>query len=690
MPTDQIVFPSYVQSGMILQQKTAFKLRGQATAGITIDLVIERHPAAGEKKASQHKPYGQIHQDSTVCDGEGAFIFEIPPFMASFSSLSMTVRAVAAQNSEQKAYIRAPGKPRPLPDIVVIDDILIGEVWVSGGQDNMVLPLTAADKGDYRNLLDQNDLVRFFLQNENGKEDTAGYSYEEAKEISDGRWTRAGRIIDLRKISAVAAWFAYDLNRRLRVPVGIVSTEVAGSLIHNWIDRKTLLSSDECVKHIKRIGLYRDEESWETEGDHARYQPAVFYNHKIAPLRGLPCRGFLWYQGESDVAFPAYYREAIKLLLKSWQNVFTPVTGQTFNLIYTQLAPYYYASLRADALPKFNLMLAELRKDLPIPASLIAIQDLSLQYEQLPDDWKHPLHPQVKRPVGERMASTALGMVYQQKAPPTSPELNEVKQVGNKLMLTFHHTFSNLRLRGQETALRGFSIAGEDKKFYPAKARLLYGVQAMLWHPDLAKPLYAQYAMSELNTDANLISDDNMTVVPFTTVKEGPVMPENQQMLDLDQLTFWAYPPSKKKDPLPDQAAMLSYFRATKDAKVQYRIEMANHIEGEASVSVDYEADSPTLRVLWQDRRYPSLRPKLQLKDYKRLTIMAFNLDSRVKAIRLCGHGDWQNIEAKLSWQTLSFPIDDSLDDNEFYFELEDRKRAGKILFDQIVLWRNN
>ena len=686
MAKDQIRFPSYIRSGMILQQECEFHLRGVAVPEVTVDIELERHPAEGESRAFAGHQFGVIHRDSTVCDKEGKFSFTLPALKHSFSPMSITVRCVPKANSEEKAYIRAPGRPRPLPELVVLDDILVGEVWVSGGQDNMVLPLAVADQGEYRSLLDKNDAVRFFLQDEEGKKEDEDYSYQAIERISNGRWTRAGQVIDLRQISAVAAWFAYDLNRRYRVPVGIVSTEANASLIHSWIDKDTLETSDVCKKHLLRIGLDRNEETWETGGDRARFQPAVFYNHKIAGLKDLTCRGFLWYQGESDVAFPDYYKEALPLMLKSWMKVFKTPKNDLPYFIYTQLAPYFYQSLKADALPKFNLMLSKLRLDLGVPSALIATHDLPLDFDKLPEDWKHPLHPQVKRPIGERMATSALGMVYRQKAPPSSPEVKQVKTVSNKLMLTFEHTFSNLRLRAQETVLRGFSIAGEDMCFHAANARLLYGIQVMLWHPDIKDPKYVQYAMRELNGDANLISEDNMSVLPFTTAPDGPVILFDPAQLNLDHLTIWAYPQLESKDPLPEQAAALSLYRAEKGVDVRYRLETANHLEGEAATAVRYKSDSPVFKILFLDTRYPSLRPKLKLSDYKRLTIRAFNMDAREKALALCGKGEFITLEAKLAWQTLSFAITKEMDGEEFFFICKDTHREGEIVFDQIEL----
>lgn len=690
MSTEQIILPSYVQSGMVLQQKVPFLLEGISTPGMTLDFELQRRPPEGDSKGFHGRQLGVIHRDSTVCDDQGRFAFRLPMLETSFSPLSITIRAIMPDDHEPQAYIRAPGKPRPLPDIVVLDDILVGEVWVSGGQDNMVLPLTAADQGNHRQLLDENDYVRFFLQNEEGKEDDESYSYTPREYLSGGRWTRAGRIIDLRKVSAVAAWFAHELNRRLRVPVGIISTEVNASLIHSWIKRETLEKSPICQNHLKRIGLDRNEESWLSLDEDARFQPSVFYNHKIAALKGLTCRGYLWYQGESDVAFPAYYREALPLMIESWKEIFVHPKGDEPAFIYTQLAPYFYASLKPDALPRFNLMLSEIRTNLNVPAALIAIHDLPLAYDKLPEDWKHPLHPQVKRPIGERMAAAALGMVYQQKAPPTSPELKQIKTVGDKLMLTFDHTFSNLRLRGQETSLRSFSIAGEDLHFQPAQARLLYGVQVMLWHPDIKKPVYAQYAMNELNHEANLVTDDSMAVLPFTTAPKGPHILPDMSILSQDSLTLWAYPQTEQYEPLPEQASMLSRYRATADAKVHYRLETANYLEGEAATAVSYQADTPSFKILIKDQRYPSLRPGLHLKSYKRLTLRVFNLDAWTKELRLSGQGEWVMIEPRLAWQELSFEIDESFEDQGFFFVLKDKRRSGELIFDQMHLWRNN
>ncbi|NJP39917.1 sialate O-acetylesterase [Oscillospiraceae bacterium HV4-5-C5C] len=684
-----IVLPSYIASDMILQQNSDLPVVGLAAPNQTVDLTLERFPAPGHLAPRLSRQFGVIHRDSQVTDERGHFRFTLPPQKGGFERYILTIStAERRKGSVPEPYVRAPGMPKPLPDMKVFDNILFGEVWISAGQDNMAMPLAFADEGQYRSVLDQNDTIRFLVQAEEGVESGQPFSYQPLEQASGARWTKPGQILDLRRISAVAAHFALRLQERLTVPVGIVSTESSGSLLHNWIDRRRLYAMPDAVNHLRKIKMYRTEADWEPTGPKARYQPFVFYNHKIAPLTGLVCRGVLWYQGESDVAFPDYYAATFPALLKSWSRVFKAAEGSKLNLIYCQLAPYFYQTLKPAALSRFNLMLAALRKTLPWPSALVSLYDISPEYHNLPDSWRHPLHPASKAPLGQRMAELSLGLCYGQSSPATSPHLSQARIVGNKFMLNFETGQQNLTIRKGDKRLKGFSLAGSDGIFRPAQARILFGVQVMVWHDDISHPCSCAYAAYDLNLDCNLVTENELPVQPFSTNGRLPLNQVWAPLLSLDTLKIWAFTGNEVR-PLPDQAGFQELLYAPASSGCRFQLDQEHFRDEVATLRIDYRSDSMRFTLL-QVNKLNSLQPPLDMTIYRWLTVYVFNPDDREKALSLSPELAETVIEARLNWQKLSLPIPASLKTVQGFPQLvlQDKLRTGTLLISQIQLWR--
>ena len=687
MPDVALTLPSYLRTGMVLQQQTAVRILGLATPRAAIELQLERHPAPDQTVSSLDRRFGLIHRDTTEASRQGHFEFILPPLQASYCRYTLTLSTLTGEDNAREAakpYVRAPGMPLPLPDLVVIDDILVGEVWVSGGQDNMVLPLGVADRGQHRQLLDDNDHIRFLLQDEEGLGGDGQYQPTPRERLMSPRWTRAGRILDLRQVSAAAAHFAHHLQQSLDVPVGIVSTEVSGSLLHSWIDYDRLAGNETARRHLKRIRLWRDAESWEPEGRQARFQPAVFFNQKVAPLRGLSCRGLLWYQGESDVAFPDYYAELLPRMLESWLTILRPVDDSLMHFVYCQLAPYCYPTLSPEALPRFNAMLARIRAELPVEAGLVAIHDLPLDYRDLPRAWRHPLHPQAKAELGWRCARIALGLAYAWPGAHSSPELISCRAVGDKLLLAFSAHGEALQLREGTTQPRGFELAGADGVFRPARARLLFGVEVMLWHPEVPQPVFSQYGCRELNDDAGLMTADGLAIVPFSTAEEGLVVGPDLRWMNMDQLSQWSFVQPEQPRPLPDGAGPAPLFSPIDGVEIHYELEHGQRHEGASALMIRYRSLRPVFTILKREERYLAPRPPLVWPNTGYLQLAIFSRDSQPKRMRLGGQEDWVAFERSLSWQEIRLPLAGAALDNGLVIELEDRQLAGSLLIDDL------
>ncbi len=719
MSAQSFILPAYFQSGMVLQQHAPLTFQGVGPANTPLEMEISSRPPLrmGERRGAGR--HGVIHRDNCVTDSNGAFSLFIPALEASYNLYTISIQTIVERprRFDEEPYVRRPGAPSPKVIAIQLDDVLVGEVWVTGGQGNMELPLAVADEGKHKNLLDDKPHVRLFTQNAFGLDPNDGvFHFEPQTECSGGRWLSARDYIELRTVSSISAHFAVNLEQALRVPIGIVQTALAEAPVQSWIDYKVIQNNPLFVEALKQRDLWVTEDTWQPKSRHSIHQPAVFFNHKIAPFQGMKVRGFLIAQGENEVGDERFYEQAFKLQLESWRSVFNEVPGEQIQLLYTGLTPAVYAEHAPSALPMFNLTLARMRRNLTIPAGFIALQDLSPQWRTNHEPWDNHLYPSNKREVAERVTTVALGLTYNRKSPPTSPEVRQVKRVHNKLMLSFRHLGQPLIIRPGESNPVGFAICGEDQVYREAEARLLYGMQIMVWHPDIELPRQVTYAYSEMCADANLRTGENLAIAPFATAGQPGMPAASSTWLNCDKLTLWAAPfpedSTDEEDSIDDQMPSetdrppkttnnieraeqikpeyLPIWKAIAESDIRLKIDTFNKREGVGALEVSYAGDRADLVVLSPELDYYSMRPRLNLANYDTLSAVVFNPDGRRKEIRIEGVSDWLALEPFLHWQEFEFPLTGlhEKDIVDIRVHILDKTRSGKVLFDHFELKR--
>ena len=677
----QLWLPSYVSVGMILQQQVSFSLHGRAGPSAEVRISLERAPFDGRSISPLDNKYGRLFDETVAADEHGSFQVFLPAFAASFDPFTLTVQS----GTEKKT----------------ITDVLFGEVWVSGGQSNMQMPVRAVHGGDQVSSLANLFYIRILKQSVSGLGKTQKtYGYHPVEDISDASWVRGDQPEAVAETSAVGFSFVRELHLDLRIPVALIDTAVAATYIHSWISRSSIDRNDLLRQRIVDAGYYRDENDWKvTEGwDGAMHRPAALYNNKIAPLAGMGARGILWYQGESDQLYPDYYQAALKALVQDWRQVFSPVDKRGLGFLYVQLAPFFYGNQSSDQLAQFNEMLAAARPSLPGPAGLVPIYDLPLEYAGAPDDWRHPIHPSVKLPIGQRLKSIAMGLMYERNGPLSAPECADIEIIGNKMMLSFSNTGEGLRLTGEDTRLRGFSICGPDRIFVDAQARILYGVRVIVWHSQIREPQAVAYAHADMNQMANLISRDQLPVVPFRSDRAAARFCPPLEWTHCENMKIWCCPKLEQ----PFEAGWHPAWQIER-GKGDLAVEKANKCEGDGSFVLHYshlEHHEVSLEPLLH---YDSLYPPLDLSAYDALSVQVFNTDQQSKVLRLAiAAGEpaadlvvfdqKQNILPVLRWQPVTFRLDLPVGQlnavRRLVLILEDRKDKGTIYFDQISLVR--
>ncbi len=348
---------------------------------------------------------------------------------------------------------------------LVLDNVLIGEVWVCSGQSNMYMTMSG-----YRNqpviganeaiATSKNEKIRLFTVERN--------KTLERQDDFTGEWLECVPE-NVAEFSAAAYFFGKMINEALDVPVGLISSSWGGTRIEPWM-------SDTGFDKFSWVQL-PDKSSKE---EFTPQVPTVLFNAMIAPMVGYGIRGGLWYQGESNRNEPENYEKLMPGLAENWRKEWN--IGD-FPFYYVQIAPYNYG----NGLNSAFLREAQLNASTAIPNfGMACTMDAGEEY---------CIHPADKKVVGDRLAYLALVKTYGLKGIEYSgPVLKEMKVEGSLVKLTFDHAKNGLTTFGKE--LKNFEVAGENKRFYPATASIT-GEGISLSSPAVVKPVAVRYAFRD-------------------------------------------------------------------------------------------------------------------------------------------------------------------------------------------------
>jgi sialate O-acetylesterase len=686
----QLWLPSFFASGMILQQQAPCRLRGRSLPGAAIHVEMERVPFNGRPVSPLDSQYGLVADLTVPCDEQGDFFIDLPAFEASLDPFCLKI----SDGRQTRQF----------------DGVLFGEVWIASGQANMQMPLGAVVGLDQLPGLANLHYVRILQQSATGLDRIhSRYGIAPADDLREAVWLRGDQPDKMSQVSAVAFSFARELHLELKIPVGVIETSLGESYIHSWIDRESIDHHKSIRRHVQELGFYRDATDWNMTGDinFARHQPAALFNSKIAPLHGLAARGLIWYQGEEDYQYPAYYRQALAVMLRKWNQVFRPAGDQGLFFLYVQLTPYYHGHHGFYQLAEFNEMLAAIRRGLPLPAGLITTYDLPPEYNTTVAAYRSSMYPTAKLPVGQRLKTVALGLVYQKKAPTSAPECSDIEVVGNKMLVSFSDIGDGLRLRSEEGRLSGFAICGPDHVYVEASARILFGLKVMAWHDQIVEPCGLTYAFADMNHTANLVSRDQLAVVPFRSDREPSKYWPPQEWMHCENLEVWSCPSYGSPDKTGWYPAWLIE-RGTGEIS----LEKANKSEGDGSLLFSYHAADGHEFAIEPQLQHDSMFPPLDLSYYQILSIDVFNSDLQIKHMKLAFSSGQPgaplqnlpgrlNILAALRWQRLQFDLGNAQGNAQgsaqgsageglltsvrrLVFIIEDHKGKGSVYLDQI------
>ncbi|MDW7692427.1 sialate O-acetylesterase [Flammeovirgaceae bacterium SG7u.111] len=231
--------------------------------------------------------------------------------------------------------------------------------------------------------------------------------------------------------------------------------------------------------------------------------PSLLYNAMVDPIISYPSKGFIWYQGESNADKAKQYQTLFPTLITSWREKWQQ---PDMPFLFVQLANFQ----PKDEEPPAQSGWAELReaqtKTLSLPNTRMAVT--------IDIGETHDIHPRNKQDVGKRLALAGLKIAYDKKLVHAGPMYEKMEIKGGKISIKFDNPKSRLLVKGQE--LKGFAIAGEDKKFKWAKAVVVGKNEVAVSHPDIQSPVVVRYAWGN-NPDCNLYNQEELPAVPFRT-----------------------------------------------------------------------------------------------------------------------------------------------------------------------------
>jgi len=493
----ELSLPHFFSDHMVLQRERAAALWGKASpkAEVTIEF-------KGKTAATKADAKGQWHTaiETGAADAKGAVL---------------TVKSGA--------------------DSVTINDVLVGEVWLASGQSNMYFTMNRVPA--YAELMSKADHpgLRMF--------DAPLVTAVEPQDDIAGEWTLCSPKT-VPGYSAVAFFFALKLHQELGIPVAVLKTCWGGKPVETFTSREALntlpgtkamvdklmqeaaaydpgkakaayaanlekwqatmaAAKDKSAEERKRLPKKPAEPKppLETEG-----KPGVLFNAMIHPFAGYTMRGAIWYQGEGNAKAGAVpYDQTLPLMIRDWRQRW----DDDFSFYFVQLANYRTPSTTPGTPDPWALLQDRMRHILvSTPKTGMAIiNDVGEAND---------IHPKDKQTPGERLARWALAKDYGRDLIYSGPLFKSSEVKGDAMRVTFDHAGTGLKAR-DDAALKRFEIAGVDRVWHWAEAKINGTDSVLVSSPAVKQPAAVRYAWAANPEGANLINSDGLPASVFRT-----------------------------------------------------------------------------------------------------------------------------------------------------------------------------
>jgi sialate O-acetylesterase len=474
-PTLELASP--FQDGMVLQRGKPVNVWGAADPTNEVSVSINGETAVG------------------VSDADGSWMVELP--------------ALAAGGPYELAVVSG-------TQTVTLSDVLVGDVWITFGQSNMIRPLSEmTNKQTYIDDISTNRLIRCLEIAQDAALTPQDSGTMTWRDNSDpGSW------------GAVAAVFAHQMHAGSGVPTAVIWAAWGSSSIEGWMPiqlTNDFPHFDAMMDHYQSIDEYTDGDTTSSrlpagyssnlEGIAAmidgtetwddifiRTRPNIIYNQRIHPLLNFGISGFVWYQGEANSGTAenaAQYGFTLPAFVTEYRELF----GQgDLPFLGVQLPSYnstYWAWFRESQ----NRVTA-------LTNAYVAVTiDTGLV---------NNIHPYDKEPIGQRLALLGRHYVLGQSVEAHGPIFESMDIDGSEVTIGFSHASGLTTDDALDPA--GFELAGADAVWYAATGSSVSGTDVILSSSSVAAPVAVRYAWSPAPVgEVNLVNSDGLPVAPFRT-----------------------------------------------------------------------------------------------------------------------------------------------------------------------------
>jgi sialate O-acetylesterase len=446
---------------------------------------------------------------------------------------NMDLMAVADANGFWKINIVTPSPPPPNggpceiiitgKNTIILKNVLVGDVWVCSGQSNMEFPLSWSANSQQEINEANYPQIRLFTV---GKK----VSYTPMGNCQ-GHWQECSPAT-AKNFSAVAYFFGREIHRQLGVPVGLIHASWSGTPAESWMSKEYLASEPNFQPILKRFDdtvanypelkqKYNEQKAQydsmaakmraehktpppkpnEPVGLNSPYSPTGLFNGMIRPIIPYTIRGIIWYQGESNTGRAEQYRTLFPAMIKCWREAWKE--GDL---------PFYYVQLA-------NFMAV---RPEPGPSEWAELREAQLMTLATPNTGMavaidvgeaNNIHPKNKQDIGKRLSLWALAKTYKKDVEYSGPLYKYMEVKDNNAILHFDNVGGGLISKGGD--LKGFAIAGADRKFVWADAKI-EGDTVVVQSDKVAEPVAVRYGWAD-NPVCNLYNKANLPASPFRT-----------------------------------------------------------------------------------------------------------------------------------------------------------------------------
>ncbi|MFT3751808.1 MAG: sialate O-acetylesterase [Paludibacter sp.] len=459
----QLSVPEILSSNMVLQQGQAVPVWGKALPNEPVQVLFAKQVL------------------KTKADTAGNWKVALKPLTASSLPQTMTIKTKKSKIS--------------------LENIVVGEVWLCAGQSNMqyrmklltqfARPIRGENLAELELKKPQNPMIRVFNKNRDNK---------------PSAWFMADST-SLENTSAAGYFFGKDIQSRLNVPVGIITSAIGGTRIEGWTPATAYEKSAIFAPQLQT-------DSAKING----HEAGTFYKNMIEPLIPFAVKGFLWYQGENNCGISdRQYAEKYQVMVDCWLSVFRLPNAPFYNVL---LAPHIYSDrlhkgttrpVTAEQLPLLRAQ--QIKAQTLIPnTEYVSVSDL---VDNLKD-----IHPSYKWTVGERLARVALAKTYGVDSLIWSgPRVRTVLRSDNTLIVKFDFAGKGLKT-AYRRRVNWFEIAGENGVFRPAIADIRGTDKVVVYHPDIKNPVSVRFAWHE-TAMPNLVNSEGLPAVQFVSTVQA-------------------------------------------------------------------------------------------------------------------------------------------------------------------------